>query len=150
MELPKKDALMRRVRVSILVVEDCEPWRNLVCSLLRKRKAYQVVSEASDVPEAIQKAEELQPDLVLLDIGLPTGNGIHAAKQIHQVASSAKILFLSQNRDADVVRDALSDGKSGYVLKTDACSELLTGIEVILSGRTFVSSGLAVLANRSS
>ncbi len=140
---------MHHVPASILIVEDCEPWRSLACSLLSKRKALQVVGEASDGLEAIHKAGELQPDLILLDIGLPTVSGIDAAKQIHQVASSAKILFLSQNSDTDVVRYALSNGR-GYVLKRDAYSELVIAVEAILAGRTFVSSGLVALATRSS
>ena len=99
----------------------------------------QIIGEASDGLEAVQKAAELQPDLITLDIGLPTLNGIEAAKRIHRVASSAKILFLTQNNDTDVVRAALRNGAKGYVLKLDASKQLLNAVESVLQGDRFVS-----------
>ena len=119
-----------------------EGWRRHARSLLQARPQWQVVAEASDGPEAIQKAEELKPDLILLDIGLPKLNGIEAARQIRQLSPSSKIIFLSQNNDRDVVWAALSTGAWGYVHKTDALSELLPAVDAVLRGKQFVGSNL--------
>ena len=86
--------------------------------------------------------EELKPDLILLDIGLPKLNGIEAARQIRRRSPDSKIIFLSQNSDLDVVRAALGTGALGYVLKTDAGHELLPAVDAVLGGKQFVSSSL--------
>jgi len=130
------------VAVRILVVDDFPPWRQSVRSLLTRHAELRIVGEVSDGLEAVQKAEELHPDLILLDIGLPSLNGIEAAKRIHRDASGAAILFLSQNHDADVVEAALSSGAKGYVLKADAGSELWPAIEAVLQGKQYLSSGI--------
>ena len=96
----------------------------------------------ADGLEAVQKAQELKPDLILLDIGLPNLNGIEAANRIGQVAPGANIIFLTQSSDKDVVEAAQSTGARGYVLKTDAGSELLAAIAGVLDGDDFVSSGI--------
>jgi DNA-binding NarL/FixJ family response regulator len=102
----------------------------------------QVIAVAEDGTEAVLKAEELQPDLILLDIGLPKLNGIDAARRICEVAPESKILFLSQEIDFNVARAALSSGGHGYVVKSDAESELLTGVEGVMLGKRFVSRQL--------
>jgi len=102
----------------------------------------QVVGEASDGLEAVQKAEELKPDLILLDVGLPTLNGIEASHQISKVVPDSKILFVTQNNDADVARAALGNRARGYVLKVDAKRELLSAVEAVLRGERFVSAGV--------
>jgi len=102
----------------------------------------QLVGEATDGLEAVQKAEELQPDLILLDIGLAHLNGIEAAKQIHRASPGTRIIFLTLNSDADVVRAALDTGAKGCLLKADAGSELWPAIEAALRSDQFVSSGL--------
>ena len=129
-------------QVRVLVVDDYEPFRRFVCSTLQKRPELQVIGEASDGLEAVQKAEELKPDLILLDIGLPTLDGIDASRRISMVVPGAKILVVTQNNDADVARAVLSDGASGYVLKLDANRELLRAVEVVLHGGQFVSTGV--------
>jgi len=96
----------------------------------------------SDGSEAVRKAADLKPDLIVLDIGLPKLNGIEAARQIRQLSPSSKIVFLSQNHDLDVVRTALSTGALGYVHKRDFRSDLLPAIEAVLQGRQFVSSSI--------
>ena len=127
--------------VRILVVDDFEPWRRSVSLLLREEPELQVVvGEASDGLEAVQKAVELQPDLILLDIGLPRLNGIEAARQIRELVPESKIIFLTQESSAYAVREALSLGARGYVIKIMAASELFTAVEAVLSGETFVSS----------
>ena len=104
--------------VRVLVVEDYEPFRRFVCSTLGKRPELQVIGEASDGLEAVQKAEELQPDLILLDVGLPSLSGIEAARRIRKLSPKSKILFVSQESSADVVQEALRIGALGYVAKT--------------------------------
>jgi DNA-binding NarL/FixJ family response regulator len=121
------------------VVDDFEPWRRFACLTLRKKPGLQVVGEASNGSEAFQKAVELEPDLILLGIGLPSRNGIEAARRIREIVPEAKIIFLSEESSVDVVQEAMSIGASGYVFKTMAASELLTAVETVLSGLKFVS-----------
>ena len=128
--------------IRIVVVDDFAPWRHSVRSMLKRHAELRLVGEIADGLEAVQRARELKPDLILLDIGLPNLNGIEAAKQIRQVAPDTKILFLTLNSDADVVRAALDTGAKGYVLKADAGSELWPAIEAALRSDQFVSSGL--------
>jgi DNA-binding NarL/FixJ family response regulator len=129
--------------VRVLVVDDYEPFRRFVCSTLRKRPEFQVVGEASDGLEAVHKSEELQPDLIVLDLGLPNLNGIEAARRIRQLSPGSKILFLSQESSTDVVREALSSGALGYLVKTQAGSELLPAVDAVLQGREFLGSGFS-------
>jgi DNA-binding NarL/FixJ family response regulator len=89
----------------------------------------QVIGVASDGLEAVQKAEELRPDLILLDLGLPTLNGIAAAREIRKLVPEARIIFLTQESSADVAHEALSSGAQGYVVKAHAGSELLAALE---------------------
>jgi DNA-binding NarL/FixJ family response regulator len=129
--------------VRVLVVDDYEPFRRFVCSTLGKSSDLQVIGEADDGLEAIHKAEELQPDLILLDIGLPSLNGIEAARRIRRLSPKSKILFVSQESSADVAQEAFSIGALGYIVKTHAGSELLAALEAVRQGRRFVSAGLA-------
>jgi DNA-binding NarL/FixJ family response regulator len=128
--------------IRVLVVEDFEDWRRQVRFMIQARTEWQVIAEASDGSEAVQKAEELKPDLIVLDIGLPKLSGIEAARKIRQLSPSSKIIFLSLNKDLEVVRTALSTGALGYVLKTDARRELLPAMDAVLRGKQFVSSSL--------
>lgn len=121
------------------MVDDFEPWRRFASSTLRKKAGLQVVGEASDGLEAFQKAVELEPDLILLDIGLPSVNGIEAARRIREMVPEAKIIFLSEESSVDIVQEAMSFGACGYVFKTMAASDLLTAVETVLSGLKFVS-----------
>jgi len=126
--------------VRVLIVEDFVPFRQFVCSTLGTKPELQVVGEASDGLEAVQKAEELKPDLILLDIGLPSLNGIGAARQIRKLSPESKIIFLSQESSVDVIQEALDLGAWAYVVKTRAESDLLAAIEAVLRGKRFVSS----------
>ena len=127
----------------VIVVEDHEKWRHFFSTALQKQPELQVIGEVSDGLEAVQKAQELQPDLVLLDIGLPTLNGIEAARRIREVSPASNILFISENRSIDIVREALSTGARGYILKSDAASELMPAVKAVLEGKRFVSARLA-------
>jgi DNA-binding NarL/FixJ family response regulator len=128
--------------VRVLVVEDHEPIRRFICSILENELDVCVVGLVSDGLAAVQGAQELQPDLILLDIGLPTLNGIEAARRIRKVSPTSKILFVTENRSTDILEEALSTGAGGYVVKSDAGSELLLAIEAVLRGKRFVSPGL--------
>jgi DNA-binding NarL/FixJ family response regulator len=114
-----------------------------VCTTLGKRSEYRVVCEVSDGLEAVRKAEELQPDLVLLDIGLPGINGLEAARRIHRSCPASRILFLSLESDANVVQESLRAGALGYVDKKKAEVDLLAAVKAVSEGRRFVSSGLS-------
>jgi CheY-like chemotaxis protein len=103
----------------------------------------QSIVEASDGEEAIELAQTLQPDLILLDIGLPKLNGIEAARRIRDLSPRSKIIFLSQESSVDIVQAAFSAGASGYVVKVDAGSELLTAVHVVLRGEEFVGDRFA-------
>ncbi len=127
----------------VLVVEDFEPFRRLIRSTLGERSELQIVEEATDGLEAVQKAEELQPDLIILDIGLPSLNGMDAARRILKLSPKSKILFMSQESSADVVQEALALGALGYVVKAYAGRELLAAVDAVLQGRQFVSRGLS-------
>src|SRR5207253_174153 len=128
---------------SILVVHDYEPWRRFVSTTLQKQPKLQVIGEALDGLEAVQKAQQLQPDLILLDIGLPTLNGIEAARRIRELSPKSKILFLSENHSWDIAEEALRTGAGGYVVKSDAVGELLPAVEAVLKDKRFVSASLA-------
>jgi len=129
--------------VRVLVADDFVPWRRLLRSILQEKPELNIVCEVSDGLEAVQKARELQPDLILLDIGLPTLSGIEAARQIRTIAPKAKILFVSENYSIDIARSTLSAGGCGYVIKSDAGSELLAAVEAVFLGRQFISARLS-------
>jgi DNA-binding NarL/FixJ family response regulator len=128
--------------VRVLVVDDYEPWRRFVRLMLQVHAKLQVIGEASDGLEAVQLARQLQPDLILLDLGLPTMNGIEVARGIRELSPNSKILFLSENRSRDIAEEALQTGALGYVVKSDAVRELLPAIKAVLQGRWFVSTSL--------
>jgi DNA-binding NarL/FixJ family response regulator len=130
-------------RVRVLVVDDYEPFRCFLRATLEARPELQVIGEASDGFEAVQKARELQPDLILLDIGLPTLNGIEAAHQISRLVPTATILFVSQNSDTEIVNEALSNGAKGYVRKQDVSTDLVPAMGAVLRGERFVSKTLS-------
>jgi len=128
--------------IRILVVDDFEPYRHSICSMIRQRPDLTVLAEIQDGLEAVRQAGILQPDLILLDIGLPLLNGIEAARQIAKIASTARIIFLTQESSAEVVHEALALGAWGYVIKAQAGTDLLAAVGAVARGNTFVSSGL--------
>jgi DNA-binding NarL/FixJ family response regulator len=130
---PLAEALVR-----ILVVDDFEPWRSFLRSFLRHHAAFQIICEASDGLEAVEKSRELLPDLILLDVGLPTLNGIEAAKQIRKVSPRSKIVFLSGNTVPEIVREALRVGGCGYVVKSDAGGDLVAALNAAIANKQFV------------
>jgi len=138
----KKKVGDRMSSVRILVVDDYEPFRQFICSTLEHRLGFNVIGEASDGLEAVQKSAGLQPDLIVLDLGLPKLNGIEAARQIRTCSPASKILIVSQESSVDIAHEAFSAGVLGYVVKTHAGSELVPALETIMEGRQFISAGL--------
>jgi DNA-binding NarL/FixJ family response regulator len=124
----------------VLVVDDHEAFRRFICSTIGKLALLQIVGEASDGLEAIQKAKELLPDLIVLDLGLPKLNGMEVAQRIRKLSPASKILVMSQESSPDVAQIAFIQGVKGYVVKTDAGRELLPAVDAVLRGEQFVGS----------
>ena len=123
----------------VLVVDDHAIVRRTICAYLSRDSTLNVICQAADGEEAVKKAEELRPDLVLLDIGLPTISGIEAARQIRIVSPQSHIIFLSQHDSLHMAIDAMKVGGHGYVTKIDAAEELLKAIHAVRNGTRFVS-----------
>jgi len=130
--------------IRVLIVEDARQFQEFLSLVLLGRPKLQVIGRVSDGLEAVCSAEELQPDLIVLDIGLPGLNGIEAARRIREVSPGSRILFVSQESSADVVQEALSAGASGYVLKLDAGRELLAAVDSVLRGEQFIGNRFAL------
>jgi CheY-like chemotaxis protein len=136
---PRPGMLIARV----LVVDDFKPFRRYLRSMLDKEPELRVVDEASDGLEALEKIKELQPDLILLDIGLPLLNGIEVGRRVRELAPRAKILFVSQEFSFDVVQEAFRLGALGYVHKQRSADDLMPAIKAVLSDTLFVSRTLS-------
>jgi DNA-binding NarL/FixJ family response regulator len=118
---------------TVLLVEDFKWWRYQERKLLRAHPEWKIVSEACDGAEGVRKAAELQPDVILLDIGLPKLNGIEAARRIRQSSPHSHIVFVTQEGDKDIRDAALSIKGAGYVLKSNAATELVPAIAAALA-----------------
>jgi len=123
----------------VLVVDDFEPWRRHVASTLGESARWRIVGEAADGPDAIEKAAHLRPDLILLDVGLPTLNGIEAARRILAHDPSVRILFVSEHQSWEIAEAALCTGARGYICKSDSGRELSPAMDAIIDGGRFVA-----------
>lgn len=132
--------------ITVLLVDDNERFRQFARATL-STPGIEIISEASDGLEAVHKAEELQPALIVLDIGLPGLNGLEAARRIRRLSPNSTILFLSQESSADVVQEALNLGALGFVVKAHAASDLRVAVEAVLRNQQFVSSVVAMTSN---
>lgn len=141
-EISRGNALMKGCVGSVLVVDDFPQWRRVVGGALLGKLGLRTIAEAGDGLEAVGKAEALQPDLVVLDIGLPTLNGIEAARRIRGVSPKSKVVFLTQNCSSDVAEAALDTGAGAYVVKSAFARELIPAVEAVLEGRRFLSDKL--------
>jgi len=128
--------------VRVLVVEDFGGWRDCIAEKLRENQNLRVVDFAADGLEAVRKAREVRPELILLDIGLPSLNGIEAARQIRKLVPESKIIYLTAETSAKVAERALSVGVEGYVLKINVDRDLLLAVQAVMSGKRFVSQDL--------
>ena len=126
--------------IRVLVVDDFEPLREAVRSILAARPELEIIGEASDGPEAVQKAVELKPDLILLDLGLPTMNGIEVARRFRELVPESRIILFTQDSSVDFVEEARRMGASGYVVKAKAGSQLLPAVDAVLSGKQSFAS----------
>jgi DNA-binding NarL/FixJ family response regulator len=126
----------------VLIVDDYEPWRSYVNAALRRHRRWQPIGEAADGREAVRQTQLLRPDLILMDIGMPKQNGIMAARQILAVDPTVKILFLSEHQSPELIEAALAAGASGYVIKSNAGTELLPAMSAIVGRKRFVSASL--------
>ena len=127
--------------IRVLVAEDYPPYRSLLVEALRSRPQFSIV-EVADGGEAVRKAQEFSPGLILLDIGLPGLNGIEAARQIRRISPIPKIVFVTQERSIDIVEEAFAVGASAYVVKADAGRELMVAVDSVLRGEKYVSKTL--------
>ena len=134
---------MANSEIRVLVVEDSDNFRRLFSLELQKRTDVRSIREVGDGLQAVQQAEQLQPELILLDIGLPGLNGIEAARRIRKLSPQSKILFVSQESSVDVVQEALTVGAQGYVVKSDAWRELAVAVNAVLEGKNFISRKVA-------
>ena len=123
----------------ILVVDDHEGVRKQICALLRRETGFEVISEAANGLESVRRAAELQPDVIVLDVTMPTLGGIEAAVRIRRVAPNSKIVFLSQHDSEKIAQAALATGALGYVTKLAVSTDLIAAIKAVLEGKKFVS-----------
>jgi len=128
--------------VQILLVDDSLPWQRFVLTYFETKTEFSVNTIAPDGFEAVQKANELRPEVILMDVNLPGMSGIEAARRIRRVSPGSKILFLSMHGDSEIIQAALNAGGSGYVLKLDFNRDLIPAIKTILLGQRFVSHSL--------
>jgi DNA-binding NarL/FixJ family response regulator len=116
----------------VLVVDDFAEWRRELCATIQEIPGLQVVGEAADGLEAIQKGKDLRPDLILLDIGLPRLNGIEVARRLSKVCPESKIIFVTENRSSDIREEGFRAGGSAFVIKSESASELIAAINFVL------------------
>lgn len=126
----------------VLIVEDSPAWRAFIRSTIEQHLPSALVSEVADGVEAVQKAADLHPGLITLDIGLPKLNGIEAARQMGRESPGSRILFVTQEQSPEFVEEALATGGLGYVLKSDGAEILLDGVNTIMRGGRYISPSL--------
>ncbi|HOK66889.1 MAG TPA: response regulator transcription factor [Anaerohalosphaeraceae bacterium] len=127
----------------VVLVDDHQIVREGMCVLLQRRPDIEVVGQAGDGRTAVELVKNLRPDVVIMDIGMPNLNGIDATQQMLADNPNLKILALSTHSDASMVAKMIRAGASGYMLKESAFSELLTGLDTIMQGKTYLCAKIA-------
>ena len=139
-ESPRDDQIKSNAHpLKVLLVEDHALARKTFCEMLRDELGVDTVSEAANGLEGVSAAQELQPDITLLDVTMPALGGIEAAVRIRQVAPKTRIVFLSQHDSYRLAQAALATGAQGYVVKSAAATDLALAIHAVLAGERFVS-----------
>ena len=123
-------------------MDDFLPWHHFVQRTLESEADLKVIATAMNGFEAVHKAIELRPDVILMDVSIPGMNGLEATRQIRILCPASKILLLSEHRGSDLIEFAFEIGGFGYILKSDSDSDLLIGIRAVLRGQQFVSRSL--------
>lgn len=127
------------MKVKILVADDHEVVRRGLCALLQAHDGWEICAEAVDGREAVEKARELKPDVVILDVGMPNLNGLAATRQLMQQDPSCKVIVLTITDSDQVIREALDAGARGFVLKSDAARDLVSAVEALQRNRMFLT-----------
>jgi DNA-binding NarL/FixJ family response regulator len=125
------------LKLRILIADDHEVVRRGLASLLQTHDGWEVCAEASDGREAVEKAKQLKPDFIILDVGMPNLNGLAATRQLAQHDPNFKIIVLTITDSDQVIREALDAGARGFVLKSDAVRDLVSAIEALQRGQMF-------------
>jgi two-component system, NarL family, response regulator NreC len=128
--------------ISVVMADEHVLVRQSVRSLL-EREGFEVVGEASDGQEAVRQVEAREPDIAVLDIGMPTLNGLDAAREIVRRGSKTKVILLTQHDEEQYVREALAAGVRGYVLKSQAAADLVHAIQQVWRGNSYLSPGVS-------
>jgi DNA-binding NarL/FixJ family response regulator len=126
--------------LKLLLADDHEVVRQGLRSMLEAQRDCQVVGEAADGRQAVALAKELNPDVVILDIGMPTLNGLEATRQILKMRPQTKVLILTMHESDSMIREVLDAGARGYILKTDAGRDLVTAVDSLRRNKTFFTS----------
>lgn len=130
------------MRTRIVIADDHRMMRDGLKAQLSLSGAYDVVAEASDGVQAISLCQELHPDVIVMDLGMPELNGIDATRRVLEVCQGTRVLALSMHSEQRYVSEALKAGVSGYVLKDEAFAELEQAIDTILAGGVYLSPGI--------
>lgn len=125
------------MKVRILIADDHEVVRRGLCTLLQTHEGWEICGEAKDGREAVEKAAQLNPDVVIVDVGMPNLNGLAATRQLTQQNPQQKVIVLTITDTDEVVREALDAGARGFVLKSDAARDLVSAVEALQRNRMF-------------
>jgi len=135
------------IAIRILIVDDHPVVRHGLRSLLEVQEGWQVIDEAADGLEALEKADRLTPDVILLDVSMPKMNGLEACRLLKKAVPASEILIVTQHDSPQMMREALEAGARGYVVKSNAGRDLLTAVEAVHQHKPFTVAGTALKAS---